>query len=226
MWVVKLGGSLLTGDYLRNWVETLAQSHPALVVVPGGGGFADQVRAAQLRWDFDERTAHRMAILAMEQTAHLLCGLDPRLGRMVDAAASDPGMCPPGVRVWFPASSLLADDSIPRCWDVTSDSLAAMLARRLGAKGLVLVKSAPLARFRGSVLDLQAAGVVDGAFHRFGAGSGCPVWLLRRDCSDDLSRLLQGRPEKALAVEFPDADRDGGRSQSIPSERRGLYARY
>lgn len=206
MWVVKLGGSLLTGGYLRGWIEVLARSGRALVVVPGGGAFAEQVRAAQERWHLDDYTAHRMAILAMEQMAHLLCGLEPRLGRLVDTTGWGSGDPPPAAQVWFPVASMFADDSVPRSWDVTSDSLAAILAGRLGADGLVLVKSAPLEGVGGSVSDLQSAGIVDGAFHRFGAGCGCPVWLLGRESSRDLPGLLEGGAESALKVDLPGAE--------------------
>jgi len=203
MWVVKLGGSLLSGEYLRPWLETLIESHRALVVVPGGGAFADQVRAAQQRWGLDDHTAHCMAILAMEQTAHLFCGLAPRLGRLVDPATLETRRRLSGAQVWFPAASSLADESIPRSWDVTSDSLAALLARRVQADGLVLVKSPPLEGFGGRVGELQAVNLVDGAFDHFGARCGCPVWLLGREHWGDLPRLLRGRGETALAVAFP-----------------------
>jgi hypothetical protein len=202
MWVVKLGGSLLAFDQLRCWTSALAQSPRPVVVVPGGGVFADQVRAAQRRWGLDDRTAHQMALLAMEQTAQLLCGLNPRLGRLVRLPPLDLAS---GAQVWFPATTVPADDSIPSTWEVTSDSLAAILARRLGAEGLVLVKSAPLEGIGGEVLGLQAAGMLDGAFDRFGAACGCPVWLLGRRHSGDLARLWEGRSQTAVPVRFPGA---------------------
>ena len=146
-----------------------------------------------------------MAILAMEQTAYLLCALEPRLRRLVDAGARQSPKAPRRAEVWFPAASLLGDETIPRSWDVTSDSLAAILARRLRAQGLLLVKSAPLDGIRCGVLELQAAGLVDGAFDRFGADCGCPVWLLGRESSANLSRLWQGQGDAALAVEFASA---------------------
>ena len=46
-----------------------------MVIVPGGGAFADQVRLAQQHWQFDDKTAHSMAILAMQQMALLFKGL-------------------------------------------------------------------------------------------------------------------------------------------------------
>ncbi|MCG8046554.1 MAG: hypothetical protein N0C89_17320 [Candidatus Thiodiazotropha endolucinida] len=74
MWVVKLGGSLFNSADLRDWLAVLAKAG-SLVIVPGGGPFADQVRLAQRLWQIDDSSAHLMALLAMEQFGRMLCGL-------------------------------------------------------------------------------------------------------------------------------------------------------
>jgi aspartokinase-like uncharacterized kinase len=78
MWVVKLGGSLAGSERLREWLAALA-GQPGLVLVPGGGPFADAVRAAQGALRFDDATAHHLAMLAMEQYGRALCALQPGL---------------------------------------------------------------------------------------------------------------------------------------------------
>ena len=77
MIVIKLGGSLSQSDTLVRCLYSIEQNYldRAVVIVPGGGAFADQVRSAQQRWQFDDQTAHRMAILAMQQMALLINGL-------------------------------------------------------------------------------------------------------------------------------------------------------
>ena len=78
--VVKLGGSLAQHESLRHWLRALAAIESvACVIVPGGGPFADAVRAAQRRWVLSEGLAHSMALTAMEQFGHMLCGLQPGL---------------------------------------------------------------------------------------------------------------------------------------------------
>ena len=79
MIVVKLGGSLSHTDALVNCLNALEKSYQgqATVIVPGGGAFADQVRLAQQHWQFDDNTAHHMALLAMQQMALLFKGLKP-----------------------------------------------------------------------------------------------------------------------------------------------------
>src|SRR5205085_8322866 len=121
--------------------------------------------------------AHHMAILAMEQYALMLVDRLPRLkpcasiGEMRDAtAAGHPA-------IWLPAMLALAEPTIPQSWDVTADSLAAWLARRLGAERLVLVKSVAAPRPL-DIAVLAARGMVDKAFPAFLAGTGLALdWI-------------------------------------------------
>ena len=58
-----------------------------MVLVPGGGPFADAVRAAQPRMGFDDRAAHAMALLAMEQYGCALANLAQGLSLAASVAA-------------------------------------------------------------------------------------------------------------------------------------------
>jgi len=198
-WVVKLGGSLEAAGTLKPWVDALAGSGVPVVICPGGGRFADGVRAAQARWGFDDRTAHRMAILAMEQTAHLLCGLCPDLVPVMHSRELCAAHGGQAAAVWFPAAELLDDTDFPSTWDITSDSLAAILARRIGARGLVLVKSAPLPD--GPLYAGQSGDLLDAAFPHYGSRCSCPVWLLPGSDSNSFERLAEGR-EGGVRVRF------------------------
>lgn len=190
MWVVKLGGSLDGAGTMNAWVETLAACDTPLIICPGGGNFANAVRAVQRRWPIDDAAAHRMAILAMEQTAYLLCGLGARFNPVsYSPSVRTPQACQ-RVSVWFPAAELINDPEIPCTWQVTSDSLSAILARRIGAQGLALIKSAPLPESPTHVGLLQRAGLLDGAFNAYGRHCGCPVWLLPGDDSEEFHRLM------------------------------------
>jgi aspartokinase-like uncharacterized kinase len=140
--VVKLGGSLAFAPALTDWLVAIAAGRGRAVLVPGGGPFADQVREAQRRRPFDDATAHRMALLAMEQYGLMLCGLHPALrpakSRTEIAQLRRQELVP----VWLPTAMALGRPEIEESWDVTSDSLAAWLAGALGLRHLVLVKSA------------------------------------------------------------------------------------
>jgi dihydroneopterin aldolase len=47
--VLKLGGSYAFSPFLKNWIDAIADCAGCVVLVPGGGPFADAVRAAQPR---------------------------------------------------------------------------------------------------------------------------------------------------------------------------------
>jgi aspartokinase-like uncharacterized kinase len=139
MIVVKVGGGLGRGagdDALRALCATLGElgrRHP-LLVVPGGAGFADAVREADRRFGLRAETAHRMAILGMEQFGWLLSELIPGAEPSADVDAPPAGR----TKVLLPAA--LPMDELPASWQVTSDSIAAWVAVRTNARRLVLIK--------------------------------------------------------------------------------------
>jgi 5-(aminomethyl)-3-furanmethanol phosphate kinase len=188
MWVVKLGGSLATSTSLKRWLEVLAQAGGGnAVIVPGGGPFADAVRAAQALLNFDDVIAHSMALLAMEQYGLLLCGLNPALAPAATLAEIADVMDRGRVPVWFPSRMLAREPGIPATWDVTSDSLAAWLARRLNAERLVLVKACAAPEPGAPHAQWVSEAMVDRAFPVFAAGLN--VRLLGGDEPSEFERL-------------------------------------
>jgi aspartokinase-like uncharacterized kinase len=97
------------------------------------------------------------------------------------------------------SSALSAEsEGIPESWSVTSDSLAAWLARALGASALWLVKACPV-----PVQDperLAGMGVVDPIFPRFCAEARFDVHVLGpRDRVRFTAALAQERVSPAPA---------------------------
>lgn len=174
--IVKLGGSLAEAGTLRTWLAALTEiGGGRAVIVPGGGAFADAVRTEQRRLGFSDHAAHRMAILAMEQYALLLLDLAPALAPCVSPAAIRLALAAGRVALWLPSRMVDADPAIAASWDVTSDSLAAWLARRIGAAHLVLVKSAVVPPPPVTAADLAARGIVDPVFPDYAAAAGCAL---------------------------------------------------
>jgi aspartokinase-like uncharacterized kinase len=169
--VVKLGGSQSASTHLRGWLNALAQCGGRAVVVPGGGPFADAVRMAQLKMGLGDPVAHHMALLAMEQYGRALASLAPGIHVAGTIAEIRSALRARQVPVWAPAQMALKAADIPANWHVTSDSLAAWLAGRLGAGRLLLVKLGGPYEGRLRVQKLAAAGVVDQAFPYFLAQS-------------------------------------------------------
>lgn len=193
MWVVKLGGSLFDCNVLVDWLGQLATCGQPLVIVPGGGPFADQVRQAQQRWSFDDRHAHAMALLAMDQMGYMLCGLDERCQPAGDSLAISRVRAAGRTPVWLGSQAVLRDDGVAANWQVTSDSLALWLARRIDAAGVVLIKSAPLPDEPADIAVLQDMGVVDGAFVTFAEQADFPIHLLNRNDPGGLQAVFSGR---------------------------------
>jgi aspartokinase-like uncharacterized kinase len=176
MWVVKLGGSLLGSPELKMWLEMLSrQSDGRVVIVPGGGAFANLVRSTQTAGGYDDATAHRMALLAMEQYALVMKSLQPDLVMASSELEIAERSWQHRSIVWMPSHMALADDGIPMNWDVTSDSLAAWLCGKIGADRLVLVKHAANVGQPAPIEHLVEEGVLDTAFPVFAARLNCPI---------------------------------------------------
>src|SRR3979411_1765033 len=84
--VVKVGGGILA--HVERFDAALATIGVAamsrrLLIVPGGGPFADAVRDVDHRLGLGDEAAHWMAVLAMDQYAHLIAG---KLARAVIVA--------------------------------------------------------------------------------------------------------------------------------------------
>jgi aspartokinase-like uncharacterized kinase len=189
--VVKLGGSHAFSEHLAGWVAAIADCAGHVVVVPGGGPFADAVRDAQPKIGFGDDAAHHMALLAMEQYGCALASLNGTFVLADSPAAIRQALAATQVPVWMPSRMALAED-IPASWDITSDSLAAWLAGRIGARQLLLVKhvslgaatvSSPEATASSpeaavSSPELIARGIVDQAFSEFLNAAKVPAAVL------------------------------------------------
>jgi 5-(aminomethyl)-3-furanmethanol phosphate kinase len=169
--VVKIGGGLLRAEGvegLRQGCEeaiALSSSRPVLVV-PGGGPFADAVRALDAQVGLAVDVAHLLALQAMDQLGVLLRALLPGAERLTSLVP------PRSLGLLAAALAFAGRPEIPESWAVTSDSLAVLAAAAIGAEETVLLKPAPgvLARWpsddapiprltAGELQTLQDAGV-------------------------------------------------------------------
>jgi aspartokinase-like uncharacterized kinase len=175
--VVKLGGSQSGSPHLGGWLDALASCGGRVVLVPGGGPFADAVREAQPRLGFDDAAAHHMALLAMEQYGRALASLRRTFRIAGSVTAIRQTLRQGGVPVWMPKIMVL-QAVIPASWDVTSDSLAAWLAGRLGVRQLLIIKSRAPGGGPASAAELAARSIVDRAFPRFLTESGAQASIV------------------------------------------------
>jgi aspartokinase-like uncharacterized kinase len=190
MWVVKIGGSLLGSPELARWLEVFAKhSDGQIIIVPGGGVFADAVREAQKLSKISDKCAHKLAVLAMDQFGLLLANMNPKLATARSECEIDERSWQHRCIVWLPSQMVLADDTIPQNWDVTSDSLAAWLAEKLNAQQLVLLKSDKPDGAELCVKMMTKEGVVDNAFSNFVLNKTFGRWMLKKT---DFEHFLEG----------------------------------
>lgn len=210
---LKIGGSLLSsGDSLHrigDTVAALAESFP-LVIVPGGGAFADLVRFYGEKIPLREETCHFMALLAMDQYAYILQEMIPHshilnlnfalrstfpspiTSPSPFKTTEDPAFSPEPAEL-FPIGSVhilhtsdylhnVPASVLPRSWEVTSDTIAAYLAGCCQTQLLVLLKAK----------DPSPEAVppdVDPCFRKM-IPAALPIWLLNGHHPERLNQLL------------------------------------
>ncbi|CAB3683411.1 amino acid kinase family protein [Paraburkholderia rhynchosiae] len=181
MWVVKIGGSLSHEPALRQWLMELCEvGGGRIVIVPGGGDFADKVREYQGEWRFDDLAAHNMCLLAMTQYAILMQGILPELVLASSEAKIRRALRDGHVTVWVPTALMRDTPDAMSNWDTTSDSLAAWLSTMLNAERLIVVKSCPISGNE-RLEALAAAGVVDRRFVDYVNEANYVVELFNKD---------------------------------------------
>jgi 5-(aminomethyl)-3-furanmethanol phosphate kinase len=204
--VLKVGGSLSRGAGLEALCSEICRlgERYRLLIVPGGGTFADQVRVVYRRYALNETAAHQMALIAMDQYGYLLNHLIAKssLIRELDSAnrITDSGC----VAILLPSAPIIHANPLPHSWEVTSDSIAAWIARQAPCRRLVLLKDVDglLApdRFGDApklIADLTVnelaghSGGVDPYLSRVLAASNLETWVINGLKPGRLSELLQ-----------------------------------
>lgn len=181
MKVIKLGGSLISDvDSLKCCLKTIEQQDSdKIIIVPGGGVFADQVRNTQQLYGFDDEIAHQMAILAMQQTALLLKSIMPDAKLADNIQTIQKLLIVNSLIIWSPIIQELNAYAIKASWDISSDSLAAWLAGQLNANELILVKSAEIP-LESNIQKMQKQGLLDLAFDQFITSASFKITLINK----------------------------------------------
>lgn len=181
--VVKLGGSLY--NHVSALVPVLTQSPRPLLIVPGGGPFANAVRQA----DPDNETAHWEAIAGMGEFGKYLASFG--------LPVTEHLVLPKKTTVFLPLHCLRERDPLPHSWDVTSDTIAAWVAQELALE-LLLLKSVDGIFAEGRILDRVTTkvptDVVDPLFIPFLIEHRVDSFILNGKLPERLARYLRGEP--------------------------------
>ena len=138
---MKIGGGVLQSEGLdglsRGCAEAvdLARDRPVLIV-PGGGPFADAVRDIDAQMGLGDHAAHVLALRAMDQLGVLLLPMLP------GAEVLDRLVAPASLGLLLAAPAFEGRPDVPESWNVTSDSLAVLAAGAIGAEEAILLKPA------------------------------------------------------------------------------------
>jgi len=141
--VIKIGGSISEKpEALQALCQRLCQlaGKYQIVVIPGGGKFADTIREADKQFTLTAATTHNMAVLAMDQYGLLLADLITPNSQIVDNLEEIKKGKTGKVTVFLPSKFIFLEEKLPKSWDVTSDSIAAYIAEKLETKNLLLIK--------------------------------------------------------------------------------------
>ncbi len=176
--VIKVGGSLLDWPALPERLDQFLRALPDAnrpVLIVGGGGAVDWVRAMDRAHQLDPSASHYLAIAAMALTARLLVTLMPeselaisvddlqRCWRVDRTPILDPGTL-------YGSDQASTTEPLPESWSLTSDSIAARIAHHLNARELILLKSIDPPHSDRSPESLVAHGLVDPCFPQASLG--------------------------------------------------------
>lgn len=140
--VIKVGGSLAESpEALKALCIKLGQlvKKHGIVIVPGGGKFADVVRDFDRQFALASIVSHKMAVLGMDQFGLFLSHLIPCAVTFCQLENARSILEAKRAPIFLPSKLMFQDDPLENSWNVTSDSISAFVASRLHAAKLVLL---------------------------------------------------------------------------------------
>ena len=157
MWVLKIGGSWITNPKLTTLIRRLDKKKKGkIIIVAGGGCFADSVRFAFKKTKMSEKLANTLALKSTEIFCSYLKDINKKLFLTTDKCFKENSL-----NVWLPSVILSNEKSFKRNWDSTSDSVAAWLSDNIKADGLVFIKSLKKFEKINKLADLQKKNIID-----------------------------------------------------------------
>lgn len=140
----KIGGKILDDfENLKYTISQLSQLYndkvlDKIVIIPGGGTFANFIRKIYSELKFTEEIAHWMGIISMNYNGLDLNKKFPNLSVIENfeiLKEKQKIFC-----VFLPYEFLKENDNLPHSWDVTSDSISLFIAKKLGLNECYLIK--------------------------------------------------------------------------------------
>jgi len=143
--VFKIGGKILeNSNNIKSTISQLTHLYDEkilqkILVIPGGGSFANFVRSLDEVLQIGDDLAHWIAIYSMNYNGIILNRKYPNLETIEKLKTFQDAkqmFC-----VFLPYSFLREDDTLPHNWDVTSDSIALYVANKLKLSQCFIIKN-------------------------------------------------------------------------------------
>jgi aspartokinase-like uncharacterized kinase len=142
--IVKIGSKILeNSDDLESTISQLKILHnkdifQEIIIIPGGGSYANFVRVLDQKLDIGDDLAHWMAIYAMNFNGKMLNKIYPNIKLFDDFTELQ--LSKKLISIFLPFNYLYQNDELPHSWDVTSDSITLYLANKLKLTECYLIK--------------------------------------------------------------------------------------
>ena len=193
-WAIKIGGSLYDSPYLVEWLNVIDQySSTKIVIIPGGGPFANQVRRADEKYHLSPIHSHNMAVMAMQQYGTILASLCPNMKPANALNKIHEVWENSKVAIWEPYRMVSEECELDKTWDVTSDSLSVWLSSKLNLKKLLLIKSSDYVLEEKNITVLSNKNCIDSNFQTLANDANICAHVLHKTELNALKTLLESR---------------------------------
>lgn len=193
-WAIKIGGSLYDSPYLVEWLNVIDQySSTKIVIIPGGGPFANQVRRADEKYHLSPIHSHNMAVMAMQQYGTILASLCPNMKPANALNKIHEVWENSKVAIWEPYRMVSEECELDKTWDVTSDSLSVWLSSKLNLKKLLLIKSSDYVLEEKNITVLSNKNCIDSNFQPLANDAKICAHVLHKTELNALKTLLESR---------------------------------
>ena len=193
-WAIKIGGSLYDSPYLVEWLNVIDQySSTKIVIIPGGGPFANQVRRADEKYHLSPIHSHNMAVMAMQQYGTILASLCPNMKPANALNKIHEVWGNSKVAIWEPYRMVSEECELDKTWDVTSDSLSVWLSSKLNLKKLLLIKSSDYVLEEKNITVLSNKNCIDSNFQTLANDAKICAHVLHKTELNAFKTLLGSR---------------------------------
>lgn len=134
-WVVKLGGSLFHEDAVKFCKSLVGKN---ILVVCGGGEFANKIREYDAEMEFSDSVSHKTAILCMDILGMLVVDKVDGAEAVYSLEDAKKVLNDGKLPILLPSRLFEYLDPLEHSWNVTSDSIAVYISWLLKTKILIV----------------------------------------------------------------------------------------